>query len=316
MWEKKESKLELAASMVRRVMPEFTAKKNVIILCDSWYVKKNLASIVDEYENPDLIGNARSDYVIYDLPPQRTGKKGRSASHGKRLSIYDDFALSDKKIGDYYMAVRRVLTNIFGKKQVLAYVTSPEKTSGTRRLFFSTVYLEELQIFCVWQEKAPMCQTGSRRMQFIPLMLYAFRWKVMPISALCSSESCTETLGCTASIHSRSDSKGLFPAMHRISAAVLGTQCEKQPPGASFSGRGSDIRKNRPLAKYICNDTAHPGKIVPHFFAGKEIIFIYGKFFPVFCRPTAFSCTFWLKVINDRIAAGITDNVQCSIVLH
>ena len=178
MWEKKESKLELAASMVRRVMPEFTAKKNVIILCDSWYVKKNLVSIVDEYENLGLIGNARSDSVIYNLPPQRTGKRGRPAPHGKKLSIYDDFALSDEKIGDYYMAVRRVPTNIFGKKQVLAYVTSPEKASGTRRLFFSTVYQEKLQIFCAWQEKSPLNQTGSSRMQFIPLMLYAFRWPI------------------------------------------------------------------------------------------------------------------------------------------
>ena len=49
--------------MVRQVMPEFAGKKNVIILCDSWYVKKDLVSIVDEYENLDLIGNARSDSV-------------------------------------------------------------------------------------------------------------------------------------------------------------------------------------------------------------------------------------------------------------
>ena len=178
MWRKKETKLELAASMVRHVMPAFTAKKNVIILCDSWYVKKNLVSIVDEYENLDLIGNARSDSVIYDLPPQPTGKRGRPAKRGKRLSIQDDFVLSDEKIGDYYMAARRVLTNIFGKKQVLAYVTSPEKTSGTRRLFFSTVFPQELQIFCAWQEKAPLNQTGSSRMQLIPLMLYTFRWNI------------------------------------------------------------------------------------------------------------------------------------------
>lgn len=85
MWQKKESKLELAASMVRQVMPQFSSKKNVIILCDSWYVKKNLVSIVDEYQNLDLIGNARSDSVIYDLPPQRTGKRGRPALHGKNF---------------------------------------------------------------------------------------------------------------------------------------------------------------------------------------------------------------------------------------
>ena len=80
MWQKKESKLELAASMVRQVMPEFSRKKNVIILCDSWYVKKSLVSIVDDYPNLGLIGNARSDSVIYDLAPAPTGKKGRPAT--------------------------------------------------------------------------------------------------------------------------------------------------------------------------------------------------------------------------------------------
>ena len=35
MWQKKQSKPELAASMLRQVMPEFSGKKQVIILCDS-----------------------------------------------------------------------------------------------------------------------------------------------------------------------------------------------------------------------------------------------------------------------------------------
>ena len=130
---------------------------------------------MDEYENLGLIGNARLDSVIYDFPPQRTGKRGRPATHGDRLSIQDDFTLSDEKIGGYYMAVRRVLTNIFGKRTVLAYVTSADKENGGRRLYFSTVFPEQLQIFCAWQEKSPLNQTGSSRMQFIPLMLYAFR---------------------------------------------------------------------------------------------------------------------------------------------
>ena len=178
MWQKKESKLELAASMIRRVMPELSEKKHVVILCDSWYVKKNLVSIVDEYENLDLIGNARSDSVMYDLPPQRTGKRGRPALHGKKLSIHDDFTLSDEKIDGYYTAVRRVLTNIFGRRTVMAYVTSTEKNSGSRRLFFSTIFPEQLQIFCAWQEKSPLNQTGSAWMQFIPLFLYSFRWNI------------------------------------------------------------------------------------------------------------------------------------------
>ena len=75
MWLGSESKLKLAASMVRQIMPELFGKKNVIILCDSWYVKKDLVCLVDEYENLDLIGNARTDSVIYDLAPELSGKR-------------------------------------------------------------------------------------------------------------------------------------------------------------------------------------------------------------------------------------------------
>ena len=178
MWQKEESKLKLAASMVRQVMPVFSFQKNVIILCDSWYAKKDLVSIVDEYPNLDVICNARYDSVIYDLAPQPTGKRGRPAKHGKRLSPETDFFLSDEKIGDYYIGVRRVLTNIFGSREVLAYVTSSEKESSSRRLFFSTIFPEQLQIFCAWQEKAPLNQTGSDRMQYIPLFCYSFRWNI------------------------------------------------------------------------------------------------------------------------------------------
>ena len=67
MWKKKESKLELAATMIRKVMPEFQSREHVIILCDSWYTKQNLVCIVNEYPNLDLIGNARIDSVMYDL---------------------------------------------------------------------------------------------------------------------------------------------------------------------------------------------------------------------------------------------------------
>ncbi len=154
MWNKQESRLELAAKMVRQVMPVFSEKKNVILLFDSWYAKQNLVSIVEEYSNPDIICNARVDSVLYDLAPPKTGKRGCPAKHGKRLSIKEDFSLSEEKIGDYYIGVRKVLTNLFEHQEVLAYVTSSEKANASRRLFFSTIFPEQLQIFCAWQEKA------------------------------------------------------------------------------------------------------------------------------------------------------------------
>ena len=55
--------------MTRNVMPEFQSREHVIILCDSWYTKQNLVCIVNEYPNPDLIGNARIDSVMSDLAP-------------------------------------------------------------------------------------------------------------------------------------------------------------------------------------------------------------------------------------------------------
>ena len=178
MWQKEASKLELAASMVRQVMPELSGVKNVLLLCDSWYAKKNLVGLVNEYDNLDIICNARTDSVIYEPAPPKTGSRGRPPKHGKRLSIEEDFSLSDEKIGGYYIGVRQVLANIFGERRVLAFVTSTGKEGGSRRLFFSTVFPEQLSVFCAWQEKAPLNQTGSQWMNYVPLFLYGFRWNI------------------------------------------------------------------------------------------------------------------------------------------
>ena len=175
MWNKEVSKLGLAASMIRQVMPVFLSQRNAIVLCDSWYAKKDLVRVVDEYANLDIICNARYDSVIYDPAPQPTGRKGRPAKHGKRLSPDSDFTLSDEKIGEYHIGERRVLTNLFGQREVLAYVTASGKTQGSRRLFFSTIFPHQMQMFCAWQEKAPLNQTGSSRMKFIPMLCYCFR---------------------------------------------------------------------------------------------------------------------------------------------
>ena len=48
MWEKEVSKLELADSMVWQVMPDLSAQKNDIILCDIWHAKKDLVCVVDD----------------------------------------------------------------------------------------------------------------------------------------------------------------------------------------------------------------------------------------------------------------------------
>ena len=150
----------------------------MLLLFDSWYAKKALVCLAGEYKNLDIICNARYDSAIYDLPQAPTGKRGRPAKRGKRLSITEDFSLSNEKIGDYYVGVRRVLTNIFGDKCVHAYVTASNKTTETRRLFFSTIAPEAVRMACAWQEKAPLNQTGKEWLQYVPLFVYSFRWGI------------------------------------------------------------------------------------------------------------------------------------------
>lgn len=88
--------------MVRWVMPALRSKRNVIILCDSWYAKQNLIRVTEEYPNLDIICNARYDSVRYDLILASTGRRGRPAKYGVRFSTNEDFTLSAEKIGGVF----------------------------------------------------------------------------------------------------------------------------------------------------------------------------------------------------------------------
>ena len=169
------SKLDLAAEMIRQAMPAIGDGRTVIVLCDSWYAKATMFSLTKEFKNLDLICNARIDTAMYAPAPERTGKRGRPRLHGDRVSP-SDFKLTDRKIGDYYLGHRRVLTNLMKGTVLEAFVTSADKEGGARRLFLSTIPASGLQLFCADYEKAPINQTGSGQFEFLPYMLYSVRW--------------------------------------------------------------------------------------------------------------------------------------------
>ena len=77
LWTKEETKLELVAQMIRSVMPALDSCKQVILLCDSWYPKKTVTGLADEFVNLEMICNVRIDAVLYALAGERTGKCGR-----------------------------------------------------------------------------------------------------------------------------------------------------------------------------------------------------------------------------------------------
>lgn len=177
MWKKDQSKLSLAAEMVRHSMKSLCSLKQVVLLADSWYGKSEIFKLSQDFDNLDVICNVRYDTVIYDLPPQRTGKRGRPATHGKRLSIDEDFTFTDKKYGGFFLGHRQVMTNLLKGVILNAFVTFPGE-GASKRLFLSTVETTKMSMPCAWQEKSPLNECGSSKMDYIPLFWYAMRWNI------------------------------------------------------------------------------------------------------------------------------------------
>lgn len=174
LWTKEETKLELAAKMVRAVMKPLSSCPQVLLLCDSWYPKKPVTGLIEEFKNLELICNVRVDTVLYDLPGERTGKRGRPRVHGEKLTL-ESFSLEKPEESDYYMGHREVMTNLWKGRRVHAYVTAsdPEKHS-TFRLFLCTAQPESLRVETGEQASKKIHQYGEWGM--LPLGLYGIRW--------------------------------------------------------------------------------------------------------------------------------------------
>ena len=175
MWTKEQTKLAMAADMVKEVMEIIGSERNVCLCCDSWYPKAEITELPQKYENLALICNVRHDTVLYDLPPSKTGKKGRPKVRGRKLS-FDDFEFSVVNGTDYSVGSRQVITNLFGKKPVHAIVT--KNKSGNHRLFICTKDPEQLNFAFDSSELGKASLFAKADVQFLPLTVYTMRWHI------------------------------------------------------------------------------------------------------------------------------------------
>lgn len=175
MWTKEETKLKMAADLVKLAMKAIGTERNVILCCDSWYPKAEITQLPEEFENLDILCNVRSDTALYELPPERTGKKGRPRVRGERIFL-NDFILQEVKETGMYAGSRTVMTNLFKKRPVSAIVT--ESKSGSRRLFLCTASPEQLHFDtnCSGIGKS-LCYAETNR-ALLPLTIYALRWHI------------------------------------------------------------------------------------------------------------------------------------------
>lgn len=92
-------------------MPDSAEK--YILLVDSWYTKAPLPKFLSEWPGLRFIGAARSDTALFDLPPKRTGKRGRPRKRGDQLRL-PDFPMKACGIDGCLAGRRPVMTRLFG----------------------------------------------------------------------------------------------------------------------------------------------------------------------------------------------------------
>jgi len=167
-----ENKLTIASAMLTDAMKTLKNIPTVILMCDSWYPKGAVLETVQSYENLELIANVRVDTVIYDLP-QITGKRGRPAKKGKKLSIHSDFIFTE--VGKYFIAARTVMTNLFKNPVYMTITTANLDNKKGYRLFISTIAHEKL--YTMFSSIEQTVNTDSARVSWLlPLHLYSLRW--------------------------------------------------------------------------------------------------------------------------------------------
>lgn len=165
----------MAADLVRAVMKIVGDEHNVYLCCHSWYPKGEVLELVNEFQNLTSICNVRSDTVMFDLPHERTGKRGRSRKHGERLS-FTDFPFKEVPDTDFYAGSCAVLTNLFGNRTVCATVTKAKK-SGSFRLFLCTKSPDQLGFDPHFVSTAAARAYAETDPAFLPLTVYALRWQ-------------------------------------------------------------------------------------------------------------------------------------------
>ncbi len=177
LWDKTRSKISLAAEMVTRAMGVVGTERQVLLLCDSWYPKAEVAALVETFQNLTLLCSVRSDTVLYGLPPARTGKRGRPKKRGARVNL-GEIPLDTPKTGDWEIGICPVLTNFWEGRVVYALATAPKKGDGKRRLFLCTKDPREISFD--WEHSADKIAYayGEENRSYLPLAWYALRWKI------------------------------------------------------------------------------------------------------------------------------------------
>ena len=174
MWTGEKTKLEMAKDLVEMASSLIDKEKKIIVLFDSWYPKGIMCKICEK-ENICIICNVRHDTALYDLPPERTGKRGRPRQYGERIS-FSDFSLKEISGTNYNVGFRYVKTKIFRNRIVLAIITENISTKS-RRLFICTdEKISNLLNIDFISNNIKKYYIEDKKL--LPLCIYSMRWSI------------------------------------------------------------------------------------------------------------------------------------------
>ncbi|KXG77286.1 hypothetical protein AN619_05120 [Thermotalea metallivorans] len=164
-----ENKLKMASQMIKSIMPQLR-EFQVILLCDSWYTKGSIIDTVKEFDNLEIIGAVRHDTAIYDLPPAPTGKRGRPRKKGDRLDIKE---FSYVKNGEYYVAEKKVMTNLFEEAIYVTVTTTDIETFSSVRVYISSIEPNKIKVLTTNESSNSDNEDTSKA-----LRIYRIRWNI------------------------------------------------------------------------------------------------------------------------------------------
>lgn len=133
------TKIQIAKQLFEQLITVVDGRYTICLMFDSWYVSKEILSLLNNYNNVEAQFSAKSNMCLYDLPQTSDGdkKRGRPRKYGKKITI-SDFDLKDVPGTNYSAGSRTVITRVMGSlRQVTATVTF-NKDSQTYRLFICT----------------------------------------------------------------------------------------------------------------------------------------------------------------------------------
>lgn len=172
LYSKQKSKLQIASELINTAM-EILQDYDVVVLCDSWYTKGAVLETIKFYDNLNLVGAVRSDTAIFDLPPTPNGKRGRPRLKGERLDIK---TFEYKKVEDYYISTRKVITRLFKEPVYVTVTTKDIEAFASVRLFICTIQVENISPFKGYTVEHT--KYDSSNIAQLPLCIYSIRWNI------------------------------------------------------------------------------------------------------------------------------------------